>query len=255
MTPGDDPFASSGPEATYPGGFADLLPKPGKRRPYDGMAALIAPLLDTPLQTLWDTPVEPPATRPERCDTAAEKLADVAEGFIGQPMILAIHALTIAAARRNDPPDAARRLFLRIWRDCPHEMIDALDTRWKLSALQTFALWGDTEAARRGGATLTVFFQMLKLTETERLYAGFGPERTFRITGAASDPLPLELQRYSMRRGDLDRNMLGQLWLDAEADPTLRPLACHLLNALNREQRGLFHRLKRMRGRIAKRGR
>lgn len=240
-------------DATYPGGYADLLPGPGKRRAYTGMADLLAPLLEAPMPTLWATPVDPPEHVPDRCDTAADKLAEIADEFVGRPIVLALHALTIAAARRNDPPAEARTLFLRIWRETPHEMIDALDTRWKLSALQTFALWGETEDARRAGATLTVFFQMLKLGESERLFSGFGPERTFRVTGAARGPLPLGLQQYSLRSGDLDRNLLGQLWLDAEADPVLRPLACHLLNALNREPRGLFHRLRRMRGRLAKR--
>ncbi len=31
------------------------------------------------------------------------------------------------------------------------------------------------------------------------------------------------LTGYSLRAGDLDRNLLGMIWQSAEADPVLRP--------------------------------
>lgn len=235
-------------DPTYPGGFADLLPRAGKRRPYTGMAELLTPYYELPHSDLWVASSQPAGPPVEHCAIAAEKFDEFADHFAGRPLILTLHALTIAASRRDDPPEVARDLFLAIWRDCPHEMIAALDTRWKLSALQTFIRWGETEEARRAAACLTTFFQMLKLTETERLFSGFAPQRAFRIDRKAEADLPLALEPFSIRQGDLDRNLLAALWLDAEEDATLRPLACHLLNQLNRAESGLFHRLKRMRG-------
>ena len=74
------------------------------------------------------------------------------------------------------------------------------------------------------------------------------------MLGQHDGPLPYGLKGYSMRKGDLDRNLLGTLWAEAEEDPVLRPLACRLLNDLNRADEGLFHRLMKMRRRLQKIG-
>ncbi|WP_238365287.1 hypothetical protein [Mesobacterium pallidum] len=241
-----------GSELTYKGGFGGLLPGPEKRRPYDGMAELLDAYAARGVAELWKMTTPAPRVKPPRCDTAREKLAELAHEFQGRPMALTVHALTIAAARRQDTPEVAGRLFRAIWTETPYEMLDALDMRWRLSAIQTFVDFGTNEVQRRAAARLTTFFQVIKLYEAERLYSRFGPGAVFKVLGQHDGPLPYGLKGYSMRKGDLDRNLLGTLWVEAEEDPVLRPLACRLLNDLNRADEGLFHRLMKMRRRLQK---
>jgi hypothetical protein len=125
-------------------------------------------------------------------------------------------------------------------------MLRHLETRWALSALLTFRIFGENEVQRTTAAEMDVLFSMMKLYESERVYSGFAPGQPFRLSRRKSHELPFGLAGYSLSRGDLDRNMLGRLWVNAEEDPVLRPLACHLLTQLNREPRGVFRRLKLM---------
>ena len=235
---------------TYQGGFGGLLPGPDKRRPYAGMAEMLEGLAARGVPALWAaTTPEPPVIRP-RCDTAEEKFDDLCREFAGRPLALSVHALTIAAARRNDTPEVAGRLFLSLWSETPYELLDALDMRWRLSAIQTFVDFGPTEVQRRAAARLTTFFQTVKLYEAERMYSRFAPNAIFKVLNPFRGKMPFGLAGYSLKKGDLDRNLLGTLWIEAEADPLLRPLACRLLNDLNRAEEGLFWRLMRMRRRL-----
>ena len=243
----ENPFQS---EFTYPNGFADLANAVASRRdPYPGMDEVLRRVASQGFEALRDAPAHaPPPAAPETTPkTASAKYLELCGEFAGQPEILALHALTIAASRRADPPEIARTLFLSLWRDHARFLLDHLDRRWQLSALQTFRDFGDTEAQRQSATGLTVFFALTKLYETERLYSGTKARKAFPIDARAGGGLPMGLTGYSLRGGDLDRNLLGMLWQDAEADPLLRPLACRLLTDLNRDRAGLFRRLRRMR--------
>ena len=237
-------------EFTYPNGFADLAEAVASRRPpYPDMAAVLQRVSAPGLAALRDRTLHAPAAPdlPAGDMTASDKYLDLCREFDGQPEILALHALTIAASRRADPPELAGTLFRQIWRDHGHLLLDHLNRRWQLSALQTFRDFGETEVQRRAASQLTVFFALTKLYETERLYSGTKARSPFPIDNRAHGGLPMKLTGYSLRGGDLDRNLLGLLWQDAEQDPLLRPLACRLLTDLNRDRASLFRRLRLMR--------
>jgi hypothetical protein len=57
------------------------------------------------------------------------------------------------------------------------------------------------------------------------------------------------MDRYALVAGGLDINMLGRLWVDAKADPTIAPLAHQLLNLLNADPGTVFRRFGTLRGR------
>ncbi|WP_243613793.1 hypothetical protein [Shimia aestuarii] len=240
-------------EFTYPNGFADLAEDvPSRRLPYpemeDTLRSVSAPGLDALAKTRAQAP--DPSAFPETAPTpkpAPQKYLELRREFDGQPELLALHALTIAAARRADPPEIARALFLEMWQDHAPFLLDHLDRRWQLSALQTFRDFGTNEDQRRAASELTVFFALTKLYETERLYSGEKAKSPFSLDTRARGGLPMGLTGYSMRAGDLDRTLLGMLWQSAEADPVLRPLACRLLTDLNRDRSSLFRRLRLMR--------
>ncbi len=245
-----NPFQS---EFTYPNGFADLVENvPSRRDPYPEMEETLHTLSAPGLAALAETTTTAPDAS-EFPDTdplpkpAPLKYLELRREFDGKPELLALHALTIAAARRADPPEIARTLFLGMWQDHAPFLLDHLDRRWQLSALQTFRDFGTNEDQRRAASELTVFFALTKLYETERLYGGTKAKKAFSTDTRARGGLPMGLTGYSLRAGDLDRTLLGMLWQSAETDPLLRPLACRLLTDLNRDRASLFRRLRLMR--------
>jgi len=237
---------------TYRGGFAKLVISDDGTRfaPYPGMAEVLEALAAPGFDRLAETIVTAPANLPEKLRSAAEKLAGLKNEFHGQSALLVLHALCIVASRRVDPPALAQQLFLALWREKSAYLLKHLDMRWKISALQTFESFGSQEIQRVSAAELSVFFSMIKLYESERFYSGLTPDQPFGTENRARADLPLEMSLYSLRKGDLDRNVLGRLWTRAEADPVLRPLACHLLLAVNRSPNILFRRLRHMRDQI-----
>jgi hypothetical protein len=60
-------------------------------------------------------------------------------------------------------------------------------------------------------------------------------------------PLPMGMQRFGLRGGGLDRNLLAPIWQEAQQEPVAGPLACHLLDRLNADPRTLFRRIRKMR--------
>ena len=244
------PFQS---EFTYPNGFADLVENvPSRRDPYPEMQETLQTFSAPGLAALAETITTAPDSRdfPDidpLPKPAPLKYLELRREFDGQPALLPLHALTIAAARRANPPEIARSLFLEMWRDHAPFLLEHLDRRWQLSALQTFRDFGETEGQRRAASELTVFFALTKLYETERLYSGIKAKKPFPTDTRARGGLPMGLTGYSLRAGDLDRTLLGMLWQSAEADPLLRPLACRLLTDLNRDRASLFRRLRLMR--------
>lgn len=232
---------------TYKGGYSKLIPQRGKQAGhYEGMDGVLDTLAAEGLDALAERITAHPGDFNPRPVTAPEKLTQLSAELAGQPMLVTLHALTIAASRRKDPPAIAQRLFLEIWRSKAAVVMPYLDTRWALSALLTFRVFGDTEIQRRTSAELDVLFSMMKLYESERLYSGFEADKPFRIRRHIKSILPMKMEPYALGGGDLDRNLLGRLWLDAEEDPVLRPLACRLLTQLNMEKRSVFRRLNVM---------
>ncbi len=246
-------------EYTYTGGFARLAPDRNSKKfsPYEGMDSLLAEMTQNGITPLLNQILPNAKFQKTSPITATEKLNELMAIFQGQPMALALHGMVVAASRRKHPPIIARDLFLNLWRNHAVFLLEHLDARWKISAIQTFETFGETEAQRMCGAQLSVFFSTIKLYESERLYSRHAPDVPFHLNGASDGPLPFDMHPYSLLKGDLDRNLLGQLWKSAEADPVLRPLACHMLLQVNRADNILFRRFaimkKTRRERIAAR--
>ncbi|MCA0921031.1 glycosyltransferase family 2 protein [Pseudooceanicola nanhaiensis] len=176
----------------------------------------------------------------------AYKCRELMEEFRGEPALLWLHGLLIANLRRRGQPEQAAPLFQRIWAEHGGFLIDRLNSRWLVSAVTTFGDHGATEVQRRVGLSMNVLFNTMKLYEAERLHAGLAPEQPF-DQPHERHRLPLDMDDFSLRSGGLDVNMLGRLWVEAEADPVIAPLAHHLLVLLDRDAGGVFRRLQLMR--------
>lgn len=237
-------------DCVYPGGFAGLMHESEAQRivAFAGMQDLLEELSAGSVRQWMAEPVGPDHAKVEPpLLTARAKFEDLCANLAGKPRLVAVHALLNAAARRTDPPALAQAMFLDMWKNHSRVMLDVLDTRWRISALKTFAVFGETAAQRGAAAQIALLLDMMKLYETERLYSAREPDQPFRRDRRIDAALPMDFAPYSVADGDLDRNLLAGLWAPVERDLVLRPLACGLLNQLIREPRGLFYRLGMMR--------
>ena len=235
-------------EEIYPGGFHTLMRRlEKKRRPYEGSAALLQSL-PSDLAALEAATIAPPP--PENAPGAKQhietKWFKIRRDFAGLSELAAVHALCIAILRRDDPPQLARDLFLRIWQERGASFVNCLDTRWLISTASTFGDHGETEAQRRGGQGLSMLFDLIKLHDSERRLSGRPGNFAFpNLKRRKSDhPLAFDMTAYSLRSGDLDMNMLARLWQCVEEDPVFRPLGARMLRMVMTDDRSIFARLR-----------
>lgn len=212
------------------------------------------PPLEADLALLAATPL--PLSRPEPSgplSSFGQKRHALATELAGGTELQLLHALLISCLRKRAWPEQAPALFRRIWAEQSDILRDSLPTRWLISAAITFADHGADERQRRLGQSLNLLFSLMKLYEFERLHSGLAPDEAFRPGHRAKAPLPLDMPSFSLGSGGLDINLLAPIWAEAREDALLGPLACHLLEALNRDSGTLFRRLGTMRARLDRR--
>lgn len=233
---------------TYPGGFdAVLAQMEGRRDPMTFAPGEALPAPGTDLSPLRHATVGKPSAAIRRSTSGfAAKSRELHREFEGRPAICMLNAMLIANLRRRDQPPGTVALFVELWADHAGFLIDNLDARWLVSSVTTFGDHGVTLAQRVTGTAMNVLFNTMKLHETERLFSGDAPEVPHSARRADA-PLALGMDAYAIVGGGLDVNMLGRIWLDAAEDPVIAPLAHHLLEALNADDRNVFRRLRLMR--------
>jgi hypothetical protein len=242
------PAAPDGPEVTYPGAPETLIARWMTRRiPVRYGRGESLPPADFDLVPLLTQIVPPDEPRPEgRLSPYRRKFWLLQREFGGLPELALLNADLIVNLRRETFPDHAPGLFIRVWREHGETLLRTLPGRWLISSVITFGDFGETEAQRRIGLALNVLFSTMKLYETERTFSGFQPTAVFRRTRMCSHKLPLGMSPFGFRRGGLDFNLLAPIWKDALAEPTVGPLACHLLDQLNADPGNIFRRIRRM---------
>ncbi|MCA2011397.1 hypothetical protein LCM17_07875 [Cereibacter sphaeroides] len=88
--------------------------------------------------------------------------------FGGRPEILFWNALAISYLRRETPHTAkARSLFFKIWDEQPAFLCSALNGRWLISSLQTFADHGRFPEEINAGTTGFMYGNLIKIYEAE----------------------------------------------------------------------------------------
>ena len=243
------PRMSDASAPTYPGGFDAILTQmEGRRDPltYEGMEGL--PPLEADFAPLKITRVDgrAPSVAGSK-STYGRKLRELSQEFDGLPELLLLHGVLIAHLRRRSAPAHTAALFLRLWAEESDWLLARLDARWMVSAITTFGDHGATETQRRLGQSLSLMFGMMKLYETERLYAPAQPDQPFAWAKRPQVPLAMQMDAYALGGGGLDVNMLGRLWQDTGSDPVIGPLARRLLDLLIHDDRTVFRRLRLMR--------
>ncbi|MGX9349959.1 hypothetical protein ACS3QZ_02030 [Shimia sp. W99] len=239
-------------DLTYPGGLPALLDRyEGRRDPFNfGPESL--PPLDCDLTALTSAIVPQSKSEKNPDDPRTSwvwKRRDIAREFIGNSELAYLNGLLISNLRKRDFPEHTPALFRRIWKEEADHLIGALNLRWLVSSVQTFADHGDTPTQREVGHALRMLFGMMKLYEFERTFSGKAPDDAFGFGRRVKARLPLDMESFSLKSGGLDINLIAPIWEQAQGDPVIGPLACHLLEELNREQGGVFRRLRIMRER------
>lgn len=97
-----------------------------------------------------------------------QHLLNLREEFAGQPELLYVHASLIVLIRREYKVDEHFRQFEKLWETEKDWLCSQLNTRWLVSAADTFADYSDnpTERALALGASLLA--NTVKMQETER---------------------------------------------------------------------------------------
>lgn len=237
------------PEVSYPGGAEAMISHwEARRAPLNCHPGEALPALDVDLAALAAQRL--PETQPDLATPAsgfAIKRHGLAVELAGRSELALLNALLIAHLRKRQFPRQAPALFLRIWAEHPAGLIAELPMRWLISSAITFADHGASEADRRVGQSINLLFSLMKLYESERQYSGVPPAVAHRLRARVKAPLPMGMPEFALLTGGLDINLLAPIWRDAQSAPVLAPLACHLLEALNRDPGTLFRRLQSMR--------
>ena len=244
----------SEPKETFPGGIGSLLPQYQKRRAlltHDQGEAL--PPLDVDFKALAAIPLPPQEVpRPDGLSRVAKKRHMLLGELTGQSELALLHGLLISHLRKHTYPEEAPALFLRMRVEEADWLLENLPTRWLISALITFAQFGETEADRMLAQSMNILFSLMKIYEAERCFSGLPAQKPFKIKNRNKAPLPMGMKDFSVLKGDLEAHLLAPLWRDAKHAPGCGRLARHLLNLLNADDGTVFRRFALMRETAAK---
>ena len=238
----------SGP--TYPNAPDSLIDHWEKRRgPMrlsvgEGLAGLDTDLAALSRMTL--PPAPPPL--PNGASRHAAKDYELRLELGGQSELVLLHGLIIAHLRKRRFPSHAPDLFHKIWVEQSPFLLEALSTRWLISAVITFGEHGINASEQMLGREMGMLFSLMKLYEFERLHSGKTPDAAFGLRRVDAE-LPLGMTPFSLASGGLDINLLAPLWKRTQAEPVMGPLCCTLLQRLNDDPGGLFRRIGAMRAR------
>jgi hypothetical protein len=254
-SPDQDPVAEglASSDLTYPDAPDSLIALWMRRRGpvlYGRNESLPPPDVDLKALLAETVPLTEPA--PRRPSHYMRKLLQLRQELAGKSELAALNADLIVHLRRATHPDHAPMLFRRIWQEEGPALMAELPGRWLISSVITFADHGETEAQRRIGLALNMLFSLMKLYEFERGFSGVAGDAPFQEKPPQGMTLPLGMQKFGIRNGGLDVNLLAPIWEEAQREPVVGPLACHLLHRLNADPSNLFRRIRLMRA--ARRG-
>ena len=155
--------------------------------------------------------------------------------FAGMPELCFVHAQLIVRIRRGQELETAVPAFLKLWAEEAEFLTKHLNTRWLISACDTFADFG-SPAQKAAAMMLVLLVNTVKLAETERLTLAdcdSMPEKLQAIVETHRSRAHIELWDgmpcYSPFEGDMPRNMFRRMMLLVDKDPALGQIARMLM--------------------------
>ena len=150
--------------------------------------------------------------------------------FTGRSELALHHARLCVKARRGlDPVDTIDE-FLHLWRSQAEHLAQALNSRWLLSAVDTFADYGAPQQRAIAGM-LTAFFNALKMAETENATLHGIPGKDALANAPEPDPKDFwdGIEGFRFHNGDMLRNLIERMDRIARADAALHAILHTLL--------------------------
>lgn len=155
--------------------------------------------------------------------------------FAGLPELCFVHAQLIVCIRRHRQMPKTLPAFFRLWAEEPEFLSRHLNSRWLISACDTFADHG-TAAERAAAMLLVTLINTMKLAETERLYLAdveTVPEKLSAITESHRHRTHVELwdglTAYAPFHGDMPRNMFRRMMTVTGEFPAFAAIARTLI--------------------------
>jgi hypothetical protein len=152
------------------------------------------------------------ASRSDRLDSddpLAAKFQELHHSFEGSSELCYFHAKTIVQIRRGIWLKNNLDIFFSMWAEEPEHLCEKLNSRWLLSALDTYADHG-TPIERPTALMIVTFFNAIRLAESER----FG-EADLPAAGKGlpqpRQPLWDGIETYNFEKGDMLRNMIERM--------------------------------------------
>jgi hypothetical protein len=159
----------------------------------------------------------------------------LAGDFAGGFELCFAHAQLIVCIRRSRELADVLPLFFKLWRDEPEFLAKHLDSRWLISACDTFADYG-TPAQQAAAMPLILLVNLTKLAETERRWLADTdgvPEKIEAIAETHKRRMHIELwdglTAYAPFGGDMPRNMFRRMLRIAGEDAGLATIARELI--------------------------
>lgn len=228
----------------YPRGFAQLTKQNKKKQTKQLAHKGYFPPEDIDLAGLAGVVVQQ-----DPSSGSSNKERDLIREFSGFSQLALLNAKCIVSLRRNNPPDVALNLFIRIWTEQAEALTAELPARWLISSALTFHDFGRTEAQRQAGLAIFLTTGLMKLYETEHLAYGHTPSLVPSMRNRVFTNIFLDIKPYKISNGDLDQNVMVRLHDIALADPVTYPLILEILNRINASDRTIFHRFRLIRNR------
>jgi hypothetical protein len=160
--------------------------------------------------------------RQENNPSLAVKLEELRQSFEGASELCYFHAELIVRLRRGIGVATSWATFSSLWEEEPKYLCETLNSRWLISALDTYADYGSS--LQQAHALIQIaFFNVMRLAETER--ATSDEFLSFTELPELDRQKICELwdgvNRYNVRRGDMVWNMLARIRRALNSDPIL----------------------------------
>lgn len=160
-----------------------------------------------------------------------EHLQLVRQDLSGKSELCYLHAELVVKIRRGIDPAATLECFFLLWKHENEHLTEHLNSRWLISALDTFADYGSP--IQRALALMQIaFFNTIKLAETEHIIFDERPDKTSLTSLTRTEPVPIwdGMESFNVVRGDMLRNMLERMQRAASVDRTLARIFDTLLS-------------------------
>ena len=158
-----------------------------------------------------------------------DHLATLEREFSGRSELEYYHAALTVHIRRAIDPDAHAALFLDLWHAEKDFLCQHLNSRWLVSACDTFVDISPDPVERSLAAGATLFANTIKLYETERLLSGVAGRETALEPFGQRKAIHDGMSAFMIGRGEMVMNLHKRIHALAMPESAAYAILCELL--------------------------